>query len=112
VIEQAGGKIVKFIGDAIFIIFPHYLAKKGIKALQDLKEKVDDFFKNEGVECVLHVKAHIGSVTYGRVGMKDNKHFDVFGHEVNVAALLSRGGFVLSSKLEEIVSSESVTAHS
>ena len=65
IVEKAGGKIVKFIGDGILIVFPDYLAIEGINTLKELQQKVSNLFDRESYDCLLRVKAHLGSVTCG-----------------------------------------------
>ena len=105
IIEGAGGRIVKFMGDALFIVFPENSAREGVEALKVLGEKVHAFFNDEGIDSTLHIQAHIGSVTCGRAGTRNEKHFDVFGEEVNRTALLPHGELVLSEELEQYLAS-------
>ncbi|MFC2173751.1 DUF1579 family protein [Acidobacteriota bacterium] len=105
VVEGAGGKIVKFIGDAIFAVFPEDDPASAIEVLRKLKEQVEEFFNDQGVDSVLQVKAHVGSATCGPIGTRTHKHFEVLGQEVNATAGLPRGDFVLSEALQARVSS-------
>ncbi len=100
IVEGAGGKIVKFMGDAVFAVFPGDDPAKAVNTLEKLKFQVESFFKRQGIESVLKVKAHIGSATCGAIGTRTHKLFDVVGHEVNVTALLPENDFVLSEKLQ------------
>ncbi len=100
IVEGAGGKIVKFIGDAVFAVFPGDNPVRAVNTLQKLKSEVEDFFKRQGVESVLKIKAHIGSATCGAIGTRRHKQFDVVGHDVNAAAMLPENGFALSVALQ------------
>lgn len=104
-VEPAGGRIVKFLGDGMFVVFPEDRAKQAIEALKELQRKVARLFREQGFECALRVKAHIGPVTCGLVGTRNDKRFDVFGDHVNSTARLQGGDFSISPELQEDVSS-------
>ena len=104
IVEKAGGKIVKFIGDGILIVFPDYLAIEGVNTLKELQQKVSNLFDRESYDCLLRVKAHLGSVTCGRIGTRQDKRFDVFGHHVNQTVLLTGSDFMISKELERFIS--------
>ena len=104
IVEKSGGKIVKFIGDGILIVFPDYLAIEGINTLKELQQKVSNLFDRESYDCLLRVKAHLGSVTCGRIGTRQDKRFDVFGHHVNQTVLLTGSDFMISKELERFIS--------
>src|SRR5215210_6103585 len=61
-IESAGGRVVKFIGDATLAVFPEAAADAGVTALLDLKPAIDDLMSGRGWECRLNAKAHFGTV--------------------------------------------------
>jgi adenylate cyclase len=95
-IEPAGGRVVKFIGDAALMVFPVDEADRAAIALLDLKEEVDAAFAELGWECRLVVKVHRGPVIAGPYGARSGKRFDVLGKTVNAAALLDSTGVALS----------------
>ncbi len=100
IVEGAGRKIVKVMGYALFAVFPGDEPVKAVHGLEKLKTEVDSFFKGQGIESVLKVKAHIGSVTCGSIGTRRHKQFDVVGHEVNITSMLPDNDFVLSEALQ------------
>ena len=91
-IDGAGGRVVKFIGDAALIVFPEAAADRGIGALLDLKEDIDAFMTDAQWECRLNVKVHFGTVIAGPYAGR----FDVLGKNVNAAAMLDSPGVALS----------------
>jgi len=105
IVEGVDGRIVKFMGDAIFAVFPEDDPAKAVAALRQLKSEVEAFFGSQGVESELRIKAHIGSATCGPIGTRTQKHFEVLGQEVNATAMLPRGDFVLSDELQARISS-------
>ena len=91
-IEEAGGRVVKFIGDAALIVFSEADADRGVGALLDLKEDIDAFMTDNDWECRLNIKAHFGTVIAGPYAGR----FDVLGKNVNAAAMLDSPGVALS----------------
>jgi adenylate cyclase len=95
-VEPAGGRVVKFIGDAALMVFPAGEADRAVTALLDLKEEVDAAFGELGWACRLIVKVHRGPVIAGPYGARGGKRFDVLGKSVNAAAMLDSTGMALS----------------
>lgn len=95
-VHAAGGRIVKFLGDAALIVFPATDVDRGVAALLDLKDTVDDLMVERGWECRLIVKAHFATAIAGPFGAADDKRYDVIGVAVNTAATLDSSGVALS----------------
>ncbi|MBI4640925.1 MAG: adenylate/guanylate cyclase domain-containing protein [Candidatus Tectomicrobia bacterium] len=103
IVEDAGGKVVKFMGDGALIVFPEEMAKRAIEALGKIKMEANDWLSRFGLSCRIYLKAHIGSVICGPLGTAKEKHFDVIGDTVMKLFLSPSGDFVLSPELEQIV---------
>jgi adenylate cyclase len=98
-ISGAGGRVVKFIGDATLAVFPEEQGDRGVLGLLELKTAADRFMAERGWECRLMVKAHFGTVAEGHYGAGAERRYDVLGKAVNVAARLeSIGGVTLSAE--------------
>jgi len=98
-IRQAGGQVVKFIGDATLAVFPADNAERGTLALLDLKDAADQFMAEQGWDCHLVVKIHFGPVAAGEFGAGPDRRYDVLGKTVNVAARLeASSGVALSAE--------------
>ncbi len=95
-VESAGGKVVKFMGDAFLAAFPADRAEDGILALLGFKEGFDAMMSEAGVQSNLVVKAHFGPAVSGMVGTRKDKRFDLFGGTVNTAAMLKSSGFAIT----------------
>ncbi|MEM7184733.1 MAG: adenylate/guanylate cyclase domain-containing protein [Spirochaetota bacterium] len=94
-LQQYGGEILKFIGDAILAIFPiekdaETAAKAAFEAavLANLQLKqVNDKHKQEGLPAIKHgIGLHIGEILYGNIGSRDRLDFTVIGNAVNIAS--------------------------
>jgi class 3 adenylate cyclase len=95
-IEAANGWVLKFMGDAALMIFPADLADAGVMALLGLKRDVDGWMKGRGIDSWLHVNAHFGEVTLGRMGRAGL--LDAIGETVNLTATLGSKDFALSQQ--------------
>jgi adenylate cyclase len=95
-VRAAGGRVVKFMGDGILIVFEEDKVDRGVAMLLDLKEAVDDWMARRSWECRLVAKAHFGPVVAGPFGEADGKRYDVAGKTVNTTALLDATGVTLS----------------
>lgn len=103
-VEAAGGLVVKYMGDGAFVVFPEGLADQGIMAMLQLKRDVDAWFKGRGVASGLHVNAHFGEVTMGKMGGIDR--LDMIGETVNICATLPHRGVTLSPQAFRCLSPE------
>ena len=95
-VAAAGGRTVKFIGDASLIVFPEDRVDQGVQMLLDLKPAVDKFMDDIGWECRLSAKVHFGPALAGLYGAAGDKRYDVIGKTVNTAAMLDSTGVTLS----------------
>ena len=95
-VTAAGGRIVKFIGDATLAVFPPEAVDRGVLALLDLKDDSDRFMAAQGWECRLIEKVHFGPVIAGQFGTSSDKRYDVLGKTVNTTARLEATGVAVS----------------
>jgi class 3 adenylate cyclase len=95
-VDKAGGRVVKFIGDAALIVFSEDAVERGVEALLQVKDAVDDLMERRRWDCRLTVKAHFGTTVAGPFGAAGAKRFDVIGKAVNTAATLDGSGVTLS----------------
>ena len=98
-VEDSGGKVVKFIGDEGFIVYPTENIDRGVLALMDLKTKGDAWLAERNIPCWNVVQAHFGPVICGPVGTRSDKRFDVYGETVNTLAQLKSDGFAMTPEL-------------
>jgi adenylate cyclase len=99
IIEGAGGKVVKFIGDAGLIVFPADKIDQGVLALIDLKTQGDQWLADHDVASRNVIQAHFGPVVAGPLGTRHDKRFDVMGQTVNIAATTKSNGIALTPQL-------------
>jgi class 3 adenylate cyclase len=95
-VQGAGGRVVKCMGDAVLIAFDEAHVDPGVESLLSLKDAVDQSMAQRGWACRLVVKAHFGTVVTGPFGRDGDKRYDVIGKTVNVAAAMDARGVALS----------------
>jgi len=106
-IEPAGGRIVKFMGDAGLAVFPENSAEDVIFALCAFAREARQRARECGIDTHLNVNVHVGPVLSGRFGPPGAERFDVIGKTVNVAARLGRRGVTLSAQAFRCLGPES-----
>jgi class 3 adenylate cyclase len=97
-VEPAGGRIVKFMGDAGLAVFAEEAAEQGILALCELSGASRALGREFGLDTYLNVNVHVGEVLAGSFGPKGAERYDVIGKTVNIAARLGRRGVTLSAQ--------------
>jgi class 3 adenylate cyclase len=97
-IEPAGGRIVKFMGDAGLCVFEPGSAEEVIFALCDFAQQARQAARGFGLDAYLNVNVHVGPVLSGSFGAPGAGRFDVIGKTVNIAARLGRRGVTLSAQ--------------
>jgi len=85
-VAAAGGRVVKFMGDAFLAIWSEDGAGAGVAALPAIKRGIDAWWAAKGWDSRVVVKAHFGPAIAGAFGA--DGRFDVIGNEVNIAATL------------------------
>lgn len=109
VIHPAGGRIVKYLGDAGLAFFPAELADAGVRALLELKAKTDSWMRVQGFDSFLHVNCHFGAVTLGEIGGPETRRLDLIGDNVNLCFALEHKGFTITPQAFRQLSAESRT---
>jgi adenylate cyclase len=99
-VEERGGEVLKFIGDAVLAIFPFANESEAraaaAKALQAAEVALDNISKiNEtNFSCCVDelsvgISLHLGAVFYGNVGGRERLDFTVIGEAVNVGSRIN-----------------------
>ncbi|MEE2755415.1 MAG: adenylate/guanylate cyclase domain-containing protein [Myxococcota bacterium] len=92
--NQRGGEILKFIGDAMLLIFPLDgrtqidVARCLIETVEQSLHRVKDVALDMGYELACGFGCHIGEVIYGNIGTSQRLDFTVMGPAVNLASRL------------------------
>lgn len=97
-VQGAGGRVVKFMGDAALAVFPTEGVDRGVEGLLGLKDAVDALMAERGWSCRLIARVHFGTVVAGPFGAAGDKRYDVIGRAVNTAALVEAAGVTLTAE--------------
>ena len=96
-IHEAGGEVLKYIGDAVLAIFP-VSNERGAKevcmaaaaALHDAEKRLaslnEDAAAQGELEFAHGVGLHFGTASYGNIGGSERLDFTVIGRAVNIAS--------------------------
>jgi len=89
----AGGRIVKFMGDACLAVFPPERCADAIEAVQGLSARVEALPGQWGLDVPVRLGAnvHLATVIEGSFGPPECAQRDILGAGVNFTFLLGRG---------------------
>lgn len=88
-ITTAGGRIVKFLGDAVLAVFPPDRAADAVAAVRSLDAVVRRLCDEHGVDLQLGANIHLSTVAEGQFGA--DGRYDVMGAGVNHAFRMGAG---------------------
>ena len=99
-ISNTRGRVIKFIGDSVLIVFPEDSVDEGMLLLLEMREKVAEYFSSRDIDMKMHIGVHFGEVAIGPLGQDPLRTIDVLGDPVSRAAVLAgreyRGKFVIT----------------
>lgn len=99
-IAPIGGQSLKYMGDAMLLVFPTDRAKAVVTCLEDLGEEVRGVWDDFGTVCKVRLKADVLYLAWGSLG--ENGSFDGIGHGLNRLFLEAGGGHSISAALWEL----------
>ena len=96
-VHEAGGEVLKYIGDAVLAIFPvnqdlpaRQACLAAVRALTDTTERLASLNERSlarGEPALAHgVGLHVGTTSYGNIGGRERLDFTVIGRTVNIAS--------------------------
>ena len=92
--EARGGEILKFIGDAMLVVFPTtgqstaVIARDMADCVRSSLTDIQVFSQSRQLELGVGFGCHIGKVVYGNIGTPTRLDFTVMGPAVNLASRL------------------------
>lgn len=96
IIQDAGGRLIKTLGDAGLAAFPTDDVDAGVRALQSVQACGSEWLARQDYKSQVIVKIHLGPVAIGRVGSPGEEILDVYGKTVNVAATIASTGLAMT----------------
>jgi len=85
IIHDAGGWLIKPIGDAGLFVFRAENADDAVAAMQTLQAEGDSWLAAEDYKGHMRAGLHCGPVAVGRIGRYGDEQLDIIGKTVNVA---------------------------
>ena len=79
-VEKSGGRVVKFMGDACFAVFPEDRTVDAVDAVLALEREASG---PRGLGLSLGANVHLAIVAEGELGPDDDRRYDVIGSGVN-----------------------------
>jgi len=110
IVEDAGGRLIKTIGDAGLVAFPADGVDAAVRAMQAVQAEGDAWLAQHDFKSAAIVKLHLGPVAIGKVGAPGHEVLDVYGKTVNVAATLQSTGFAMTPAVFRRLSPSARTA--
>ena len=86
-----GGRVIKFIGDAVLSTFPPDGTAGAVAAAIAMEHAAAQIADDVGLDFRLGSNIHFGDAIASEFGMGANRRLDVVGRAVNQAFLLGRG---------------------
>jgi adenylate cyclase len=90
---EAGGEVLRYIGDAVLAIFPieedpRESCKRAVRAARIAAERIKTMNEQHPERTPLRygIGLHLGTVTYGNIGVPERLEFTVIGAAANEAA--------------------------
>lgn len=99
-VAPVGGQSLKYMGDAVLLVFPTDQAKAVVTCLEDLCEEVRGVWDDFGAVCKVRLKADVLYLAWGAMGQAGS--FDGIGHGLNRLFLEAGGGHSISAALWEL----------
>ncbi|HEV8323166.1 MAG TPA: adenylate/guanylate cyclase domain-containing protein [Myxococcota bacterium] len=94
-VAGAGGRVVKFMGDACLAVFPPEQCAAALDALRGLRVEVDRLGAAHHLAVTGgHTNVHLCTVVEGEFGAPGQRRYDVLGEGVNHVFLMGRGAGV------------------
>lgn len=91
VVTGAGGRVVKFLGDAVLAVFEPDDAVAAVDATVALETLAARLADEEGFDLALGANLHVGPVVAAELGAGASRRPDVIGRAVNQTFLLGGG---------------------
>ncbi|HVF31838.1 MAG TPA: adenylate/guanylate cyclase domain-containing protein [Acidimicrobiales bacterium] len=88
-LSSSGGRVVKYLGDAILAVFPPDRAREAVAAVQSLDPVVARLGADHDVRLELGANVHLSTVAEGAFG--PDERYDVMGTGVNHTFRMAAG---------------------
>ena len=97
-LQQAGGTVVKFIGDAVLAVFEPDQAAAAVSAVLGLDPATVELASRHKVNVSTGANIHLATVAEGELGPPGFRRYDIIGTGVNHTFLMGGGAGVRISE--------------
>lgn len=88
-VKRADGRVVKFIGDAVLMVFPEDASAKAVDAMQAIRRGAHDLARSHRIAVRSgNANVHLATVAHGEFGPASERRYDVLGTGVNHTFLM------------------------
>lgn len=109
-VAQAGGVVIKYIGDSALIVFSEENVDSAVNALYDLKGELESFIETKGFHNKISLSLHFGETAIGYLGKEPYRWLDVIGDTVQLAFSMNgkpfKGRFTITPQVFRKLKSE------
>jgi class 3 adenylate cyclase len=98
ILREAGGVIVKFMGDGCLATFEEQEAEAALAALGRLEQSVATARRDHGLDLALGANVHLAPVIDCELGSGSSRRRDIVGRGVNQTFLLGHGSGIRISE--------------
>ena len=91
VIKERGGRVIKFMGDAVLSTFPPEAASDAVATAVEMQHHAARLADDVGLDFRLGANIHLGEAITAELGSGASRRVDVVGRTVNQTFLLGRG---------------------
>jgi catechol 2,3-dioxygenase-like lactoylglutathione lyase family enzyme len=99
-VEPVGGRSLKYMGDAVLLVFPTVRAGAVVECLETLPDGLREVWDGFGTTCRVQMRADLLYLAWGRMGRAES--FDGIGHGLNRLFLERAGGHCIAPALWEL----------
>lgn len=98
IVVSFGGRVIKFLGDAVLAAFDEGAGPEAVAATVSLETAVARIAVDSGLDLRLGANIHAGEAVAAELGAGSSRRHDVIGRAVNQTFLLGRGGGIRISE--------------
>ncbi len=95
-LEEAGGILIKPIGDAGLFAFPAEATDTAVETVEDILEQGDAWLTRESYPGRARFVAHVGPVAIGRIKSQEQEWLDIIGKTVNIVVSMRGYRFTMT----------------
>jgi len=102
-IEPAGGRVVKVMGDTVLLTFSPGRASEAVGALRRVQSQAGELWARFDDACRIRVRADVGTVCAGPLGAPGHERYDVVGDVLNRMFKRAPADFDLSAEVSKLL---------